>query len=196
LSLKREYFESMYAANPDPWSFNRRWYDHRKYALTVAALPRARYRRGFEIGCSIGRLTGMLASRCDALLAVDISAAAIVEASRRVLPPCVTLQQRSIPQHWPRGEFDLIVMSEVGYYWDEAELDQTIALTSSALPDGGHLVAVHWREQVEDYPLNARVVHDALRARSELCVLASYSDQHFLLDVLGKGTQSQLQGPD
>jgi predicted TPR repeat methyltransferase len=196
LSLEREYFDAMYAANSDPWSFDRRWYDHRKYALTVAALPRERYSHGLEIGCSIGRLTGMLASRCDGLLAVDISAAAIVVASRRVLPASVTLEQRSIPRQWPRGVFDLIVMSEVGYYWDTTELDQTIALASSALSDGGHVVAVHWREQVEDYPLNAKVVHETLRARSDLCVLASYSDPHFLLDVLGKGARSQLQGPD
>ncbi|MFE7421819.1 hypothetical protein [Rhodococcus sp. NPDC057529] len=59
------YFDAMYAASPDPWGFGDRWYEQRKYALTLAALPRPRYRRAFEPGCSIGILTAALAHRCD-----------------------------------------------------------------------------------------------------------------------------------
>jgi SAM-dependent methyltransferase len=196
MSLTREYFDAMYAASSDPWSFDRRWYEHRKYALTVASLPRKRYSRGFEIGCSIGRLTEMLATRCDVLLAVDISAAAIDEAAKRDIPATVTLQQRSIPEQWPVGSYDLIVLSEVGYYFDETSLGRVIGLATDSLQDGGHLIAVHWREQVEDYPLNAEIVHDALHRQSALCGLASYSDEFFLLDVLGKGLSSRLDAPD
>jgi SAM-dependent methyltransferase len=196
MSLAREYFDAMYEANPDPWAFNRRWYEHRKYALTVASLPRRRYGSAFEIGCSIGVLTEMLATRCDALLAVDTCAAAIAEASKRNLPPTVTLQQRAIPRQWPQGSFDLIVMSEVGYYFDDEDLRRTIALTSGALCKGGHLVAVHWREQVEGYPSNAGVVHTALRSRPDLVLLAQYADEHFLLDVYGSGARSRLDPPD
>jgi SAM-dependent methyltransferase len=196
MSLTREYFDAMYEVDPDPWSFRRRWYEQRKYALTLAALPRKRYEHGFEIGCSVGVLTELLASRCDALLAVDISQAALVEASKRSLPSTVTLQQRSIPEQWPAGSFDLIVMSEVGYYFEAAERDELIDLACGALLDGGHLVAVHWRQQVPEYPSNADVVHGALRSRPELSVLASYADEYCLLEVLGLGSRSRLDPPD
>jgi SAM-dependent methyltransferase len=196
LSLEREYFDAMYRSDPDPWGFNRRWYEHRKYALTMASLPRGRYRRGFEIGCSIGFLTEMLSARCDALLAIDTSAAAVAEASKRKLPPSVTLEQRTVPQQWPQGSFDLIVLSEVGYYFDKEDLGRTIALASGALSDGGHLVAVHWRPQVEEYPSDAQAVHTALRSWRELSVLAMYADEHFLLDVYGRGALSRLDPPD
>jgi protein-L-isoaspartate O-methyltransferase len=65
------YFEDMYARNPDPWSFETRWYEERKHALTVDALAQRRYRSAFEPGCSTGMLTSLLAARCDHLLAVD-----------------------------------------------------------------------------------------------------------------------------
>ena len=60
-----------------PWGFADRWYEQRKYALTVASLPRPRYRRAFEIGCSVGVLTALLGERCGELLAVDVAAAAV-----------------------------------------------------------------------------------------------------------------------
>ena len=41
------YFERMYEV-PDPWGYETSWYEQRKYALTVAALPRSRYERTFE----------------------------------------------------------------------------------------------------------------------------------------------------
>ena len=49
------------------------WYERRKRALTLAALPQERYRSALEVGCSIGTLTADLAPRCDNLLAVDAS---------------------------------------------------------------------------------------------------------------------------
>ncbi|KPC81578.1 SAM-dependent methyltransferase, partial [Streptomyces sp. NRRL F-6602] len=61
----------MYADAPDPWRLADRWYEHRKYTLTLASLPRRRYRRAFEPGCSVGVLTRMLAGRCEEVVAAD-----------------------------------------------------------------------------------------------------------------------------
>ena len=63
-STDRTYFEQIYDHDPDPWGFESRWYEHRKYALTMAALPEPHYRSAFEPGCSIGVLTDLLAPRC------------------------------------------------------------------------------------------------------------------------------------
>ena len=64
-STSRSYFEQMYRDHPDPWEFESSLYEQRKYAVTVASLPRSRYRSAYEPGCSIGVLTELLATRCD-----------------------------------------------------------------------------------------------------------------------------------
>ena len=65
LSTPASYFETMYQHSPDPWHLADRWYEHRKYDLTLAALPQPRYHRAFEPACSVGELTSRLAERCD-----------------------------------------------------------------------------------------------------------------------------------
>jgi len=68
VTLGGDYFDAMYEAATDPWGFEDRWYEQRKYAISLALLPERRYRHAFEPGCSIGVLSGMLAGRCDRLL--------------------------------------------------------------------------------------------------------------------------------
>ena len=55
-STNRSYFEEMYRDSDDPWEFGTSPYEQRKYAVTVASLPRSRYRSAYEPGCSIGVL--------------------------------------------------------------------------------------------------------------------------------------------
>lgn len=83
VTLPPAYFDAMYQAAADPWGFEDRWYEQRKYAVSLALFPAARYRSAFEPGCSIGVLTRMLAGRCDALLSCDVAAAAVRTAARR-----------------------------------------------------------------------------------------------------------------
>ena len=67
-SLPPEYFRRIYERNADPWQFETSGYEAGKYKETMASLPRERYERGVEIGCSIGVLTEQLAGRCEELL--------------------------------------------------------------------------------------------------------------------------------
>ena len=60
-SLPQSYFDRIYQQNPDPWNFETSPYEAEKYRRTLAALPRKRYMRALEIGCSIGVLTSQLA---------------------------------------------------------------------------------------------------------------------------------------
>ena len=57
VTLGAEYFDAMYQDAEDPWGFENRWYEQRKYAISLALLPARRYRSAFEPGCSIGVLT-------------------------------------------------------------------------------------------------------------------------------------------
>ncbi len=50
VTLRADYFDAMYASAADPWGFEDRWYEQRKYAISLAQLPAARYRRAFEPG--------------------------------------------------------------------------------------------------------------------------------------------------
>ena len=115
VTLGASYFDAMYQAAADPWGFEERWYEQRKYAISLAQLPQRRYRSVFEPGCSVGVLTRMLAGRCDRLLSCDVAAAAVRCAARRTRDlPHVRVEQRQIPGQWPSGLFDLIVFSRSG----------------------------------------------------------------------------------
>jgi SAM-dependent methyltransferase len=187
MSTPPDYFERMYAADPDPWSFESRWYDNRKHALTVAALPRARYRSAFEPGCSTGMLTARLAPRCDALLAVDAVGSAVASTARRLAAePHVTVARARMPHDWPEPAFDLIVLSELGYYFDDRDLDTLLARTVTTLEPGGDLVAVHWRRPVAEHARPGDEVHARLAATPGLARTARHEEDDFVLEVYAR----------
>ena len=183
-TLGARYFDAMYEAAPDPWGFQDRWYERRKYAVSLAQLPARRYRRAFEPGCSVGVLTKMLARRCDHLLACDIAAAAVRAAQRRVRDmPNVLVDRRELPREWPAGSFDLIVFSEMLYYFGDRDLEQILDQGLRALQPGGTLLAVHWRHPVADYPRSGDDVHRRLAARRGLARLVSHTEPDFLAET-------------
>ncbi|MBV9357334.1 MAG: methyltransferase domain-containing protein [Chloroflexi bacterium] len=159
-SLPAAYFDHLYQEYADPWSFATSEYESAKYDATLAALPRARYQSALEIGCSIGVLTGRLAARCLKLLAVDISEIALGRARQRCASMVnVRFEQLAVPDVFPDEAFDLIVLSEVGYYWSRADLDRARDLIVGHLESGGHALLVHWTPPVADYPLTGDEVH-------------------------------------
>lgn len=184
MTLPAGYFDDLYARSPDPWGFTSRWYEQRKYALTLAALTRPRYRTAFEPGCSVGVLTERLAERCDALLASDVADAA-VEATRARLAgrPGVTVERRAVPDGWPDGRFELVLVSELGYYLDPPGLARLVAAAVGSLAPDGELVCVHWRHPVGDYPQRGDAVHAAFAAAPGLARRAHHVETDFLLDV-------------
>ncbi|MGB3618188.1 MAG: SAM-dependent methyltransferase [Catalinimonas sp.] len=165
-SLPPDYFERMYAADPDPWGFETRPYEREKYAATLAALPQRRYGRALEIGCSIGVLTKRLEAHCDHLLAVDVNERALAKARERCADlPHVHFERRFLPEEFPDGTFDLILVSEVGYYWAGDDFERAHELIWERLAPGGTLLLVHWTPHVDDYPLTGDEVHEAFLAQ-------------------------------
>lgn len=182
-TLPRRFFDDFYTGRSDPWGFETRWYEERKRAVTLASLPRRRFASGLEIGCSTGVLTADLVERCDALVAVDIAAAPLAVARDRV-GDRATFLQLSTPQEWPPGTFDLVVLSEVGYYYGRRDLETVLDRVVASLGPDGVVVACHWRHPVEEYPSSGDAVHAAIAARSDLARLARHDEEDFLLDVL------------
>ncbi len=161
-TLTESYFNDVYSHNDDPWQFETSEYERNKYQATVQALPRASYQRGFEIGCSIGVLTELLAKKCRSLLSVDTAEKPLVRARQRLADqPHVTLQKMEVPSQFPEQRFDLIVISEVGYYLVMPDLKRLAQKIISHMDDGGHLLLVHWTPFVHDYPLTGDEVHES-----------------------------------
>jgi len=155
------YFDDVYHNNEDPWDFEKSEYERRKFQATIDVLTRNNYANAFEIGCSIGVLTEKLAFKCTKLLAVDISNSPIENARKRLMNyPNVSFQKMIVPEEFPDGMFDLIIMSEVGYYLSMPDLEKARDLILQHLSPGGQLVLVHWTPVVHDYPLTGDQVHD------------------------------------
>jgi SAM-dependent methyltransferase len=183
LHLSADYFHEMYTRDPDPWGFDTRWYEARKYALTLAALPNERYVRVFEPGCANGALTEKLAPRCDALLAAEMMPEVAARARQRVARfPHVEVRELAIPEGWPDGPFDLVVLSEVAYYLTEAGLQDVLRRLEASLSPAGQIIAVHWTGPT-NYPLSGKAVHAALGSHPALRTRARYSERDFLLAV-------------
>lgn len=186
-TLDAGYFRDLYAASPDPYGLAERWYETRKYAISLALLPSERYGAAFEPGCSIGVLTARLATRCDSLLACDAVPEAVESARARTAGlPGVHVERHSVPDEWPPGSFDLIVFSELLYYFDDADLDSVLRLGTGTLSPGGHLLAVHWRHPAPDHPRTGDDVHDRLAAHDGLARLACYRDPDFTAEVYAR----------
>jgi SAM-dependent methyltransferase len=184
MTLDAGHFRERYAASPDPYRLAERWYEARKYALSVALLPKERYGTAFEPGCSIGVLTAMLALRCDSLLACDAVPEAVASARARTAGlPGVRVEQWAIPREWPPRSFDLVIFSELLYYFDDADLGQVLGLGIGALRPGGQLLAVHWRHPAPDHPRTGDEVHQDLAAHPGLTRLARYRDPDFTAEV-------------
>lgn len=161
-SLPPEYFEAVYRHDDDPWGFETRPYEAAKYEATLAALPATRHRLALEVGCSIGVLTRMLAGRCEDLLAVDVSERALGRARQRCRDLAgVRFRSMEVPRVLPDGPFDLILLSEVAYYWSPADLEKARLGLAARLEPGGHLLLVHWTPFVADYPQTGDEVHRA-----------------------------------
>jgi SAM-dependent methyltransferase len=182
-STSRAYFEDMYGDSDDPWEFETSAYEQRKYAITMDSLPKPRYRRAFEPGCSIGVLTALLAQRCDRLVASDIIPAALSAANRRLGGAShVALEEVVIPHEWPMGRFDLVVLSEIAYYFDQEDLALVLRRIVDSTGAGAHVIGVHWRGET-NYPLSGDRAHELIDEAAGLARLVHHLEDEFVLDV-------------
>ena len=177
--------DEVHRERPDPWTVDS-FYERRKRSLTLASLPREHYRRALEVGCSIAALAVDLARRCDRLLAVDASETAIDLAGRRTAEvDNVEVRRARVPDEWPAGRYDLVSISEVGYFLSPGGLAAVVEVARRALTEDGHLLLCHWRHQPVGWPLAGPAVHEAFLATGAP-VLVEHQEPHFLLHVLGR----------
>jgi len=163
------FFESMYRQDADPWNFEGSSYEQARYSRILKFVGERRYRRAFEPGCSIGVLTRKLASLCDRLEALEISPTAAANAKQRCKDtPHVHIECGSIPESIPAGTFDLIAISEIGYYFEQTELSAVVGRLAESLDPGGYFIAAHWLGASADHRLSGDAVHQIIRDCDQL----------------------------
>ncbi|KSU69376.1 N-acetylglucosaminyl deacetylase, LmbE family [Pseudarthrobacter enclensis] len=178
-------FDAVHRRAEDPWDYASSWYEQRKRSLTLAVLPRESYPAGLEVGCSIGMLTAELAARCGSLLALDASGVAVDRAGQRLGHlGHVHVDRMVVPGSWPDGTFDLVVLSEVGYYLPGDELAALWDRVEATLRPGGTLLLCHWRHPVDGWELDGETVHARARERLGWQPAGLYRERDFILEAL------------
>lgn len=164
---ERSPFEPLHTDQADPWQVRTSWYERRKRALTLAALPHERYDVCVEVGCSVGALAEDLLSRCGTVVAVDESSAAL---SRVTGADRLRTVRATLPEEWAlleeqlADDVDLVVLSEVGYFLSPNRLRE-LARRAAGLVAGAPratVLACHWRHDIVGWPLIGDDVHDVL----------------------------------
>lgn len=158
-----ERFERLYHESADPWGYRTSDYEREKYAATMAALPKRSHGLCLEVGCSIGVFTGLLAARCEHVVAIDFSLGAL-QLARWHLQGVrnVDLLRACFPEETPAGSWDLIVCSEILYYLQPQALDEAVGWIKTQLTYGASVLAVSWRGIGREEPLLGDDVHDRL----------------------------------
>lgn len=177
-------FEARYRSAPDPWNFAGSAYERGRYRDIVHGLSKARYRCAYEPGCSIGELTVRLAARCDRVFASDISPTAADRARLRCAPLAnVSVACADVSGEIPDGPFDLIVFSEIGYYFERTELARIARRLTCSMEAGGEFVAVHWLGDSEDHVLHGDEVHEVLEETPDLALIARRRAPGYRIDT-------------
>jgi LmbE family N-acetylglucosaminyl deacetylase len=180
-------FAEIYDGGGDPWGVSSNFYERRKRAVALAALPSEHYGSAVEPACGLGAFTRDLATRCDQVLAFDPVAGAVREARAATEGMAgVRIEQGALPADLPTTPVDLVVFSEILYYLGDADLAGTVDRAVAALRPGGHLLAVHWLPWAPEAPRDGRAAHRYLLDRPELRPLVEHVDEAFVLHVLGR----------
>ena len=175
-------FERQYRADPDPWGYESSPYEHAKYDATIAALGDRTYPFALELGASIGVLSERLARRCGRLITLEPAATAVRRARERLAGlPNVDVRLGSAPEDLPDWTFDLVVCSEVLYYFSADELAGVLDALEARMPRAGTLLAVSWRGK-GTHQLTGDEVHDQLRRRPRLVRVRGETHAEYLLD--------------
>jgi cyclopropane fatty-acyl-phospholipid synthase-like methyltransferase len=114
-----------------------------------------------ELDCGNGQLTRRLAPLCDRILAVDASAAAIDAAADVTDHAAIEWRVGRLPDGVRRedGPFHLIVMAEMGYYFEPGALSALVRHLTDCAADCSTMVLCHWTGSSADHRLHASDVH-------------------------------------
>jgi 2-polyprenyl-3-methyl-5-hydroxy-6-metoxy-1,4-benzoquinol methylase len=182
-TTSQAFFESMYSENADPWRFATSQYERKRYEAILRAVVDRRFKSAFEPGCSIGVLTEQLAKHCDRVDAIDISPTAVKLAQMRCRQTSnAYITCDSLTHPIAADMFDLVVFSELGYYFAEQTLRDILFNLVSRVEPAGTMVASHWLGSSSDHLLSGDRVHEIIGESDELILNRTERYVDFRLD--------------
>lgn len=190
------YFSSLYGGSADPYEVGSRWYEKRKQALLLAALPRQHYQAAYEPACGTGLLSLDLARRCQSLLISDSNTAACAIASTNTAHLAnVTLQHHDLPQDWPAEPhaFELIVLSELLYFLDASQVSRVVQSALSSLAPGGEIVLCNWKPDFEQRRCSTDDISTSFLQHQALTRMVVHDEADFRLEVYSSSAESVAQ---
>jgi protein-L-isoaspartate O-methyltransferase len=180
-------FERKYQDQSDPWDFATSSYESERYETMLRALSGSNYGCIYEPGCSVGALTQRLSTMAARVVATDFAPSAVQEAKAR----CAGLQNVEIEvgdvrRYRVPAPPDLIVFSEIGYYFPMPELRSLAVFLAKQLAPHGEFLAAHWLGHSKDHVLHGHEVHDQLRSVMPLVWLHGACHEQFRIDCWRK----------
>lgn len=152
LTGQESHFDDLFTNDADPWRYRTAFVERRRHQLMLAMLEAERYRSVFEPGCANGALTELIASRADHVLAWDTSARAVDRAADAVGSLSnVRIEHGSVPNEWPDGVFDLVVLSDFLYYLDADDARRVVLRSLGSSAAGGLVLVGHWLGSAHDF---------------------------------------------
>ena len=159
-----EFFEQRYRDSGDPWDLAHDGYEQARYDTIIRVLQGRHYRYAFEPGCAVGALTEKLATICDRVDACDFSQTAVEQARARCARlPGVSVRCASVTDPAPISKYDLIVLSEIGYYFTPTAWQSVVADMVDRMQPGATLLASHWLGRSPDHILTGDEVHACMQ---------------------------------
>ncbi|ARP81734.1 hypothetical protein CAL12_13535 [Bordetella genomosp. 8] len=186
------HFDALYRQSSDPWDVRTSWYEQRKRAVLLAALPRQRYGRILELGCGNGEMTRQLARRAGSVIAADGAETAVALCMECMVKDGLENVRGHVgrlPGDWPLqpGETcDLIVVSELAYYIPAHDMDDFLHRCAAALAPGGEWVMCHYTRDFDDRLQPTSELHARIDALGGLARVLHHEDERFLLDIWRK----------
>lgn len=141
------HFDRLFAADADPWSYERDAVSEERKALLLSLLPRGPLPRLLEIGCGAGWITAGLAARSDTVIALDISQVALDLARARCAGhDNVEFRRFDLLDDALPGGFDVVMCAGVLVYLPWARQVQVRDRIVAALNPGAWLLLEHTRK--------------------------------------------------
>jgi SAM-dependent methyltransferase len=95
----------------------------------------------------------------------------------------VRISHAVLPADLPDATFDLIIATEILYYFTARDLATLLDRLLTRLEPGGDLVAAHWRASDKSYGYDGFNVHDVLNQRPEIARTVRHDDENFVLEI-------------